>query len=301
MSTIHEVYEDFNALDYITEQLTITLIKNQELSLRKLRQLTLLCEDTEERGVFCEILVLSLIKFLELDSAFKIKIREETESYRIFNAMQLNDASINSMFCKFVAVIAPEVMTSISMVTAQIAAKLSARGSTRFTQERLDRLEAKINNLIAEGADNDVSKYLVEKKPKESRVRVRRSKKHHSDRKQLTFRDFLPTGARSSGRRDSIGSTKTRSSHSAKSETRTIVRKTTPVTKIRLSQSDHGETAEETAARLASLRIRETQEIPNLDTTKFSTAAEFVESNKSKGKGKVEDIAKYEISDSSDF
>jgi len=74
MDQILETSEDHNAIDYIMQRVTIILLRKQEVSFDKLRKLTLLGSSPKNYKTYCEIVVLSLIKHLELNSAFKEEI-----------------------------------------------------------------------------------------------------------------------------------------------------------------------------------------------------------------------------------
>jgi hypothetical protein len=147
MSTTQEL----DAIDYVSEKLSTILLNNQELDFSKLRGLALLNGDKENREIYYELIILSFIKYLKLSSTFQIEIRQEVQAYKVFNSMNLNDDTINSHFIIFLSLVAPDIITSLCIITSKLASSLASNNSTKYTRDRLETLEARLNSLSIEG------------------------------------------------------------------------------------------------------------------------------------------------------
>jgi hypothetical protein len=183
-----------DAVDQISERLTSVLLNNQELDFSRLRGLALLNSDIDNRTMYYELIVLSFIKYLKLSSTFSLEIKQDNAAYRIFNAMNLNDDTINTHFCIFLSLIAPDVINALCAVTARIASDLATANMTRYTSERLERLESKLNTLKV----NENSSYQVdfETAPDANVHSKQRTVKHKQG--SISLLDFLAPEPRNS-------------------------------------------------------------------------------------------------------
>lgn len=249
-----------DAIDQISERLTAVLLNNQELDFSRLRGLALLNSDIENRTTYYELIVLSFIKYLKLSSTFNLEIRQDNTAYRIFNAMNLNDDTINTHFCIFLSLIAPDVINSLCAVTARIASDLANANSTRHTAERLEALEARLGTLKVQ----DDSRYHVDfaSAPDANVHSKQRTVKTRPDRLSL-FELIAPAGSRPKTSKVKAVRRKSRTTASLSSGSegnfsldRYINSNTLDAGKIgsRIKPSSHVESASETASRIYTMR-----------------------------------------------
>jgi hypothetical protein len=287
MSTIATDIENHrtDSVDFIIEKVTLVLLKKQSVSFEKLRKLTLLSSSVKDSREYAEIVVLSIIKYLELDSAFKEEIKNNTGSYRLFNALNLNDDKVNEFFVEFISVMAPELCSALSAVLAQLAIRLAERNKSKYSGDRLARLQERINIILENAEDRDFVDEAIETSPvldkKPERRKVRRA----------SFADYIlgqPAGT--------IKAIKEKSA-SSKSEDKqeTIVirpkvrRIETKGLNISGVKSTNSETASQTSARIAKSKGFEKREIPDVDSD-VDTEVDY------KRKGNSRKIADDEVS-----
>jgi len=261
-SPIYE-QDEHNAIDFIMQRVTLILLRKQEVSFDKLRKLTLLGSTPKNYKVYCEIVVLSFIKYLDLDSAFKQEINENTEAYRIFNALNLNDDRINKFFVEFIAVLVPEIPSALSTVLSQLASRLASQNQTRYTNERILRLEAKLNDMIKDGIEEAQESVEAEATVIDQPVVRRR------EPRKLSFSEYFagrPINNKSNSKpKNKEKSTSTNSTRQSSKSNDFFL----PVGKITIgnkSESDYNpETASETAERIKKVRMKERIYIPDAD------------------------------------
>jgi len=250
---------EYDAIDQISQKLAIVLLKNQRVSFERLREATLLPTKSANYNSFIEIIVLSIIKFLGLESEFKSEIKSDTEAYRMFNALNLNDDSVNMMFCKFIAVIAPEIYSALSAILAELTARLASASETRYTSERLGLLQNFINEHIetsvdAPSIDHDRERITSKSKTKRARKHKRMSFSENFIRLAAGVSVIEPTKKKSSSKESS-------KSPSAESKKSSLI--TTKKLRFRDQAKFSDETAEETAERLSKLKLKESKVIPD--------------------------------------
>jgi len=260
MSAISDTALEQNAIDIIMQKVTIILLKKQEVSFDRLRRLTLLGSKVKNYETYCEIVVLSLIKNLGLDSAFKDEIRSETDAYRIFNALNLNDKTVNNFFVEFIAVLAPEILSALATVLSHLSSKLAYKNKTRFTDERIFRLEEKINEMIAKGEEED----LVED---DVSIIASKAISHPIRRsKTIAFTEYLAGSTSRKNNKNKTNSSSSKTKTDSSKKTRDI-----PFIEVkRLTLAPHkdrnSETASETTERLARKSKKERKAIPDVDS-----------------------------------
>lgn len=267
MSSYHEHSAPADSIDFIMQRISVILLEKQSVSFDKLRRLTLLGSSRTNSEEYCEIIVLSLIKHLDLDKSFKEEIKDHRNSYRLFNALNLNDDKINSFFVEFIAVIAPDIFTALSAVLAQLTLQLAERNSSRFTRERISRLQSGINNLIED------DKLQANEEVEEQEVVVEHQPKANKKQRKLSISDWI-VGPASQSRRVKSNPSKSNSSGKTKSPNVVIEKKQKQrdslvigVRGIHLGSdsSSVSETASQTTERLKKQRQRERKEIPDVD------------------------------------
>jgi len=273
MSSITNHNSAADAVDLIMQRLAIVLLEKQSVSFDKLRRLTLLGSSRTNSEEYCEIIVLSLIKHLDLDKSFKEEIKDHRNSYRLFNALNLNDDKINSFFVEFIAVIAPDIFTSLSAVLAQLTLQLAERNSSRFTRERISRLQIGINHLIEEDKVQANEDFVEEEEPS-----VVQAPKRKQQRK-LSISEWITGGT---VRQPRVKSNPSKSSGSSNTAPRNITvggkkKDKDPLTlgvkglTLGSSSGYDSETASQTTERLARQRRKERKEIPDVEAEVLPT------------------------------
>lgn len=139
--------DQIDTVDYLSQKLSEILLHNQELDFSKLRALALLNGDKENKRTYLELIVLSFIKYLKLSATFNLEIKQDNLAYRIFNSMNLNDDLINTHFCIFLSIVAPDVINSLCMVTSKLASDLASYNSTKYSYSRMQKLEDSLNSI----------------------------------------------------------------------------------------------------------------------------------------------------------
>jgi hypothetical protein len=273
MSSVTETQTSQDAIDVIMQRLSVVLLQKQSVSFERLRRLTLLGSSRKNSGEYCEIIVLSLIKHLELDKAFNEEIKDHKQSYRLFNALNLNDDKINSFFVEFIAVIAPDIFTALSAVLAQLVLRLAEKNSSRHTKERMQRLQQGINNMIEDNkieANEEEESYEDEpvvKSIQETEVKVKQKQR------KLSISEWM-LGPGAYQKKTRTASSKTGSSKGKEAETVLVGKRKKDRDSLRLGvdklsihneDSYNSETASDTTRRLATQRRRERKHVPDVD------------------------------------
>jgi len=251
-----------DSIDTIMQKVSLILLKKQSVSFEKLRQLTLLGTSKASFEEYCEIVVLSIIKYLDLNKEFKEEIRENRSSYRLFNALNLNDDKINQFFVEFISVLAPEIFTALSAVLAQLAVRLAERNKSKYASDRMNRLQERINTIIEDNDDPE----LIEEDFGASQEEKQREIKPKRQARRVSFTEYL-TGSNYSRQKriKSKSSSKNDNSKSSSSQSKDL---RLGVENLVISSRDsvNSETASETAERLANQRRRERKSIPDANS-----------------------------------
>lgn len=263
MSTSGTNSQRQDAVNNISARLTLVLLNNQELDFSKLRRLALLTRDTDNFEVYCELIVLSFIKYLSLDRTFSFEIQQDRDAYRIFNAMNLNEDKINAHFCIFLSIVAPDIVAVLASVTAQIARELADDISSQFTRFRLKEVENKVNNFISNGsAANQISYSRTSNHVVNSSELSKRTGR-------LSLTEYLagvtPRSKIHRRRRSSVAEVKSSNSKNSIETYSGFLDNTKRVQSIRLGSSEGSdiETASATSRRLYAKRRADKESIPD--------------------------------------
>jgi len=260
-----------DAIDIIAQKVTIILLKKQEVSFDKLKRLVLIGSNVTNYQTYCEIVVLSLIKYLGLDSSFKDEIRNDNDAYRLFNALNLEDAKVNSFFVEFIAVLAPEIFSALSTVLAQLASRLATQNKTRYTTERIQVLEARINQMIQ---DSSIETKDLEE-PEEEVAELPSKNKNHKKVRRVSFAEYMfsPGSAVHRGTK-TIESRRKSDKSSSNNSSRNL-----KIEKLRIASADsttyNDETASQTSERLAKIKKKEKDVVPDVDDDPVPTVDEI--------------------------
>jgi len=258
-----------DAIDFIMERISIILLRKQSVSFEKLRRLTLLSTTVSDTKEYSEIIVLSLIKHLELDSAFKEEIKENRNSYRLFNALNLNDDRINGFFVEFIAVIAPELFTALSAVLAQLAIRLAEKNKSKYSRDRMARLQDRINLILEEDPSPDEDEY-VEEDAKTKAIETPKRKV-----RRASFIEYIACASSPTKLSEKSHS----STEAASKKSKVIKRKENRLTleglSIGANNTGPDESASETAARLVKQKQRRLEDIDSADEDALPTREEI--------------------------
>lgn len=186
-----------NSIDFVIKQVSSRLVSTQQIDFRKLRQVSLLASDPSDSELYSTIITLAIIKYLEIGEVKDSKIPKTTEALRLFNALNLNDPTINAFFVEMILVLVPEITTSLIFVMSDIMSKLADMTITDHTFARLETLEHSLNKQIEDGEilneevinDEENNKRIVPVKKRESK---RRSKEE-----KMSFKGLFIDGSRS--------------------------------------------------------------------------------------------------------
>jgi hypothetical protein len=207
-------FTESDAIDHISAKLSTVLLNNQELDFSRLRGLALLNGDSDNKDTYYELIILSFIKYLKLSSTFQLEIRQEVSAYKIFNAMNLNDDTINAHFVIFLSLVAPDIINALCLIASRLASDLAKHNSTRYTAERVEILEERINSLTIEGNKRgDVELKIAPN----ANVHSRQNIISHSNQRVSLLEALVPSPKRrnTSGQYIRNRKTKTLSSHSS--------------------------------------------------------------------------------------
>lgn len=249
-----------DSIDYILERVSMILLKKQSVSFEKLRRLTILSTTITDAKEYAEIVVLSLIKHLELDTAFRDEIKENKESYRLFNALNLNDDRINAFFVEFIIVLAPELCTALSAVLAQLAIRLAERNKSKYSSDRMARLQNRINTILENSDD-------IYDEDSQAEDQVATPKPRRKSRR-VSFAELV-TGVNIDKRIKAISSS---SSSSGKKSNSVVIpkkqAKKVDISNLHIYDSDSrvSETASETSERLRRQRKKEKEVVPDTNS-----------------------------------
>jgi len=275
MSNLVRTEQD--AIDYISEKLSTILLHNQELDFSKLRSLSLLNGDISNKTMYYELIILSFVKYLKLSSTFQLEIKQDNDAYRVFNAMNLNDDAINSHFCVFLSLVAPDIINSLCVITSRLALDLANFNKTKHTAERVAQLEDKLNKLNFENPKDiefaSVPAAQVQSKQNDRLIRT----------KPVSLLEFLaPSDKKINDYRKSRRRSKTKTHLSQSTDEdysieRYISNNRLPITatSTKRSKGSKTETASQTASRLFVKR-QEYDDLTNLEDDIFPEASASV-------------------------
>jgi uncharacterized protein (UPF0305 family) len=255
----------------IAQKVTVILLKKQEVSFDKLKRLVLIGSNVTNFQTYCEIVVLSLIRYLGLDSSFKEEIRNDNDAYRLFNALNLEDPKVNSFFVEFIAVLAPEIFSALSTVLAQLASRLATQNKTRYTTERIQILEARINQMIQ---DSSIETKELEE-PEEEIAQLSSKAKSQKKVRRVSFAEYMFSPGSASHRGSRLVENRKKSDKSSSGNSSRNLK----IEKLRIASADssnyNDETASQTSERLANIKKKERDVIPDADEATLPTVNEI--------------------------
>jgi len=260
----HKITEETDTIDYIVERLTLILIKNQDLNFTNLVKLASLRTEIDNSETYLELIILSFIKFLDLDKSFKFTIKENVPSHKIFNAMNLNDDKINSHFVSFLTLVSPDIITILCTVTSQIASEFARSNLKNDSIDRIERIQSKVNSILDNKEENLINDYPSI----ETAVELKKTVK--TKKKPLTIAHYIagPSSQVKSRRKSyEISSDESKNTVSSYgSLNRKANKGKQSIRKIHLlpTVNDSVETASDTASRIYNSRKNESiiEEIP---------------------------------------
>lgn len=277
IESLEDTIDNNNAIDYIIQKVSETVISEGTIDFNNLRSLTQIASIRHNHEVICEVIVMSFIKYLGLKKTFAIEIKENANSYRIFNAFNLNDDRTNGMFVEIIATLAPEALSAVACIISDISTKLARENQTRYTNDRLSRIQETINQRIAKGevSENSIeSRYDKIRQAREEKAKA----KHEKDSKKQKVRknsfnygmsDFLLGNSYKGNIKTIEGSKRKSHKHKTSSSSDKSHELQLGINRINLggynNKSKGDETASETAERLAKLRKKEKSAIPDTD------------------------------------
>jgi len=273
----HKLNNTTDSIDYITERLTIILIKNQDLSFSSLSRLALFRDDSQSSEMYLELVILSFIKYLHLDESFKFTIKENVPSHKIFNALNLNDDKVNYHFVSFISLVAPDIITTLCTVTAQIASEFAKSNIKSDSIDRIERIQEKVNAILL----NEEESVLLESSNIENKIELKKTVR--SKRKNISFAEYIAGSSRSRTTRTRSKSYELSSDNSnntiSTSTSSPVDVKRNKVKKINLlpTLNDESETASATSRRIARERNIniDIQELPDADNDSLPTREEI--------------------------
>lgn len=261
----HSITTETDTIDYITERLTIVLVKNQDLSFSSLSRLAALRSDIDNTEIYLELVILSFVKYLQLDNSFKFTIKENVPAHKIFNALNLNDDRVNSHFVSFLTLIAPDIITVLCTVTSQIASEFAKQNVKNDTIDRIERIQEKVNKILL----NDEASVVLSSKINENQIELKKQRKNKNQ--NLSFVEYLAGSSSKSKQKNRRKSYELSSEESnntvSTNNSRQSVNNKKPLKRINLlpTVNDESETASQTSNRLAANRGVNIQELPNND------------------------------------
>jgi len=287
----HKLNDSTDSIDYITERLTVILIKNQDLNFSSLSKLALFRDDSQSSEMYLELVILSFIKYLHLDQSFKFTIKENVPSHKIFNALNLNDDKVNFHFVSFISLVAPDIITTLCTVTAQIAAEFAKSNIRSDSVSRIERIQEKVNAILL----NDEESTILESNNFESKIELKRTSK--TKKRNLSFAQYIAGPSNQHKNRNRSKSYELSSDNSnntvSTSASSPVENKKTRSKKLNLlpTLNDESETASATSRRIARNRgiEIEVQELPDADFNALPTREEIRNAKYS------DDIAKKDI------
>jgi hypothetical protein len=146
MSTSNSNTHD--SIDYVIDQISTRLISTQTINFKKLRQVVLLSNEPSDSIVYCNVIALAIIKYLDIGSDIIDKNGNFGEALRFYNALNLSDKKINTFFVEMILVLVPEIATALTSVLSKLSEELSRRNKSTFVNERINRLQRSLNNKI---------------------------------------------------------------------------------------------------------------------------------------------------------
>lgn len=253
----------------IMETLSAALLINPKFNFGKLMELSEEINGTKNKELLSDIITLSFLKYLEMDDAAAILSSENIVADSAYKAMHLDEEHTMKWFVRFLAVMNPSLLASISLTLTKVVNGIMIKNTRSTDADRLARTKTKLDKLVSSGDIEKRIEDISDKKPTETR-------KKHKETASVGLLGWL-AGMDNTKKTVSKKSKDVKKRKTSSSESSTSADKLKEVEKSDISSTSSKKLSE----ALSEMRLTEEEILPEESASNLSINKEKIKPRKS--------------------
>lgn len=236
-STDHD--EDVTANIMMT--LSAALLMNPRFNFSKLMDLSADINGEKNKETLCDIIALAFLTYLDMGDAASLLSEQNIAASAGFLALNLDKNEALSWFIRFMAVMNPGIIATMSQTLLNVVNGLMIQNTRSSDGDRLRIVKNKVDRFVESGEMSKRSERLIEEKPTTER----------SKRKESVNLGFIGWAAGKSHRRASKSSSATSSNSRTDLKASSLKKKNKPKSKRIESGRSHEDETTATVTKLS--------------------------------------------------
>lgn len=169
MSSSNDIDHDEDITAQIMATLSASLLVNPKFNFGKMMELSTEINSEKNKTVLQDIICLAFLNYLEMNDAAEALAVENIAASAGFQALNLDKKGSIEWFIKFIAVMNPGIIASLSQTLMNIVNGLMLQNTRTNDADRMATVKSKLDTLVTSGELEKRTDKLVEEKPSTER------------------------------------------------------------------------------------------------------------------------------------